>query len=78
MEITKEGWVFDPQEGQKIQGKYIFGEKISVSEDELKFSLGGNDIQFKETESKESIIVGIIIAIVSLGAAIFYLKGYKK
>ena len=78
IEITKEGWVFDPQEGQKIQGKYIFGENTSVSEDELKFSLGGNDIQFKETESKESIIVGIIIAIVSLGAAVFYLKGYKK
>ena len=78
LEITKAGWVFDPQEGQKIQGKYIFGENTSVSEDELKFSLGGNDIQFKETESKESIIVGIIIAIVSLGAAIFYLKGYKK
>ena len=78
MEITKKGWVFDPQEGQKIQGKYIFGENTSVSEDELKFSLGGNDIQFKETESKESIIVGIIIAIVSLGAAVFYLKGYKK
>ena len=78
IEITKQGWVFDPQEGQKIQGKYIFGENTSVSEDELKFSLGGNDIQFKETESKESIIVGIIIAIVSLGAAVFYLKGYKK
>ena len=78
IEITKAGWVFDPQEGQKIQGKYIFGENTSVSEDELKFSLGGNDIQFKETESKESIIVGIIIAIVSLGAAVFYLKGYKK
>ena len=78
IEITKKGWVFDPQEGQKIQGKYIFGENTSVNEDELKFSLGGNDIQFKETESKESIIVGIIIAIVSLGAAVFYLKGYKK
>ena len=78
IEITKQGWVFDPQEGQKIQGKYIFGENTSVSSNELKFSLGGNDIQFKETESKESIIVGIIIAIVSLGAAVFYLKGYKK
>ena len=78
IEITKEGWVFDPQEGQKIQGKYIFGENTSVSSNELKFSLGGKDIQFKETESKESIIVGIIIAIVSLGAAVFYLKGYKK
>ena len=78
IEITKQGWVFDPQEGQKIQGKYIFGENTSINANELKFSLGGNDIQFKETESKESIIVGIIIAIVSLGAAVFYLKGYKK
>jgi hypothetical protein len=77
-EITKKGWVFDPQEGQQIQGKYIFGESASVNENELEFSLGGSNIQFKETESSESIIVVTIIAIVSVGAAIFYLKGYKK
>jgi hypothetical protein len=77
-EITKKGWVFDPQEGQQIQGKYIFGESTSVNENELEFSLGGSNIQFKETESSESIIVVTIIAIVSVGAAIFYLKGYKK
>ena len=77
-EITKKGWVFDPQEGQQIQGKYIFGESTSVNENELEFSLGGSNIQFKETESSESIIVVTIIVIVSVGAAIFYLKGYKK
>ena len=77
-EITKKGWVFDPQEGQQIQGKYIFGESTSVNENELEFSLGGSNIQFEETESIESIIVVTIIAIVSVGAAIFYLKGYKK
>jgi len=77
-EITKKGWVFDPQEGQQIQGKYIFGESVLVNENELEFSLGGSNIQFKETESSESIIVVTIIAIVSVGAAIFYLKGYKK
>ena len=27
-DITKEGWIFDPEEGQRIQGKYIFGEEI--------------------------------------------------
>jgi len=77
-EITKKGWVFDPEEGQQIQGKYIFGESTSVNKNELEFSLGGSNIQAKETESDESIIVVAIIAIVSIGAAVFYLKGYKK
>jgi hypothetical protein len=77
-EITKKGWIFDPEEGQKIQGKYIFGESVSINENELKFSLGGSNLQSKEIEFDESIIVVIIIAIVSIGAAIFYLKGYKK
>ena len=76
MEITKKGWIFDPQKGETIQGKYIFGESTSVNENELKFSLGGNNLQSKEAD--ESIAVVIIITIVSIGAAIFYLKGYKK
>tara|TARA_B110000438_G_scaffold223989_1_gene217704 strand:- start:38 stop:511 length:474 start_codon:yes stop_codon:yes gene_type:complete len=77
-EITKKGWIFDPQEGEQIQGKYIFGESKSVNENELKFSLGGNSNQTKETEPEESIIIVIIITIISIGVAIFYLKGYKK
>jgi hypothetical protein len=77
-EITKNGWIFDPQKGEKIQGKYIFGENTSINENELKFSLGGSNLQSKEIELDESIIVAIIIAIVSIGAAMFYLKGYKK
>ena len=78
IEITKKGWVFDPQKGEHIQGKYIFGESISINENELKFSLGGNNLEYKGNELDESIIVVIIITIVSIGAAIFYLKGYKK
>ena len=84
-EITKKGWIFDPQRGEQIQGKYIFGESTSINEDELKFSLVVNDIQSKETELNKSAIeldestaVVIIITIVSIGVAIFYLKGYKK
>ena len=77
-ELTKNGWIFDPQKGKTIQGKYIFGESTSVNENELKFSLGGNNLQSKEIELDESIAVVIIITIVSIGAAIFYLKGYKK
>jgi len=80
-DITKEGWIFDPEEGQRIQGKYIFGEKVSVNKEELKFSLGGSqlqNIQSEIVEFDESIVVVIIITIVSIAAAIFYLKGYKK
>ncbi len=75
-DITKEGWIFDPQEGQRIQGKYIFGEETSVSKEKLKFSLGNN--QVIQPEFDESIIVVIIISIVAIAAALFYLKGYKK
>jgi len=77
-EITKEGWIFDPQKGEQIQGKFIFGERSSISEEELQFSLGGDNIKYEEPETDESIIVVGIIAIVSIGVAIFYLKGYKK
>lgn len=77
-DISKEGWVFDPEEGQRIQGKYIFGEKASVSKEELKFSLGGAQLQVKKVEFDESIVVVIIITIVAIAAALFYLKGYKK
>ena len=78
LDITKEGWVFDPKEGQRIQGKYIFGEKIIVSNQELEFSLGGEKLQAVKLEVDESIIVVIIITIVAIAAAMFYLKGYKK
>ena len=77
-DLTNEGWIFDPQKGEQIQGKFIFGERDSINEDELKFSLGGDNIKYEETQSDESIIVVAIIAVVSIGAAIFYLKGYKK
>ncbi len=77
IDVKKDGWIFDPQEGQLIQGKYIFGEKTSVSGDDLKFSLGGKEPTRKPVLD-ESIIVLIIITIVAIAAAVFYLKGYKK
>ncbi len=80
-DITKDGWIFDPEEGQRIQGKYIFGEKVSANKEELKFSLGGTqlqNIQSEAVEFDESIVVVIIITIVAIATAIFYLKGYKK
>ena len=76
-EITKEGWVFDPKNGTQIQGKYLFGESESVNENDLKFSLGQNNLESKKTESEDFVVIAII-GIISIGVAIFYLKGYRK
>ncbi len=78
-EVTKDGWVFDPEEGKIIQGKYIFGEKPSISKNELIFSIGnGTNPMEKPIQFDDSIIIVIIITAIAIGAAIFYLKGYKK
>ena len=80
-EITKEGWIFDPEQGKRIQGKYIFGERTSINKDELVFSLGGSELVAPKnigTSFDESIIIVIIITCVAIAAAVFYLKGYKK
>ena len=77
-DIKNQGWIFDPQEGERIQGKYIFGEETSISADKLKFSLEGNNTESKKAESDESIVVVVIITIVAIAAVLFYLKGYKK
>ncbi|KAF6247140.1 hypothetical protein C6990_05530 [Nitrosopumilus sp. b3] len=80
-DISEKGWIFDPQEGQRIQGKYIFGKDTTISKQELEFSLGGEQLQNKQAEKiefDESIVVVIIITVVAIAAAVFYLKGYKK
>ncbi len=77
-DVTKKGWVFEPEEGKRIQGKYIFGKDTTVSKDELRFSLGGTSLQAKGPTFDESTTVAIIITIVAIAAAVFYLKGYRK
>lgn len=80
-EISKPGWVFDPEKGVKVQGKYIFGDTKSVKADEVTFSLGGKHLQATKdivTQFDESTIVVIIITIVAIFAAVYYLKGYRK
>lgn len=79
IEITKKGWVFDPQEGERIQGKYIFGEDNIITTNDLEFSLEGDEIPpIEGPKFDDSIIILGIIIIGGIGAAIFFLKGYKK
>lgn len=78
--ITEQGWIFDPEQGQRIQGKYIFGEDTSVNKESLEFTLG--DVKFERPQNiiefDESIVVVIIISIIAVASALFYLKGYRK
>jgi hypothetical protein len=77
-EINKKGWIFDPEEGERIQGKYIFGQESSIFENDLVFSLNGDKSTFPaETTLDDSIII-LVIIIGGIGAAVFFLKGYKK
>jgi len=77
-DVSKDGWIFDPQEGQTIQGKYIFGNETSISKEKLKFSLGNSELVEPKAEFDESIVIVIIISIIAIVAAIFFLKGFKK
>lgn len=74
-DLSISGWVFDPESGNMIDGKYLFGQEFSVAKNDLLFSIGSASIQGLELD--ESIIV-IIIVIAAGSAAIFFFKGFKK
>jgi len=77
-EISKKGWIFDPEKGERIQGKYIFGKETSIFENDLIFSLEGDETAPSETTLDESIVILVVIIIGGIAAALFFLKGYKK
>ena len=78
--ISEPGWIFDPEEGQRIQGKYIFGEETIIDKETLEFTLGDVQIEQPVTnmEVDESIVIVVIISIIAIASALFYLKGYRK
>ena len=76
-EFTK-GWVFDPDTGEKIQGKFIFGKELSINSNDLEFYLENDIDKVQENPFDESLVILIIIIIGGAGAAVFFLKGYKK
>jgi hypothetical protein len=78
-EITRQGWIFDPEEGERVQGKYIFGQETTIHANDLIFSLGDDDPTISTpTTIDESIVILAIIIIGGVAAAVFFLKGYKK
>jgi hypothetical protein len=52
-DIQESGWFFTSKTGQKIDGRYLFGQESSVSKNDLAFSIGSyseNDIEIKEVK----------------------------
>lgn len=77
-DLTKSGWFFNSESGQRIEAMYLFGEQFSAKRDDLILTLSGtNTAPSIEVGGYEAyILVGI--GIVAAAAAVFYLKGFKS
>ena len=79
-DLKQEGWVPN-QDVDVKEVVFLFGEKSSVNNNELQVTLlsaQNEEVPQIDTGVDESIIIVIIIAIGAIGAAIFFLKGYRK
>jgi len=90
-DLVEKGWFFTSTSYDAIDARFLFGTSNTVNADELVMELsawdmqGENDsfsteninIRIQNTEGEQYAILAVII-IVAIGAAIFYLKGYKR
>ena len=85
-DFRNDGWFFDQEEGNKIDGTYFFGKKFSVSKNDLVFTLSslndtgsvknGSSIEIRDTDYTQILVlIGIVIA--GAGAIIYFFKGFK-
>ena len=86
-DVSKKGWFFESHSYDKIDARFLFGESRSVTADELIINIESWDIQNGEsfpidgiqaTENDEGYVILVAIVIAAIGAALFYLKGYKR
>jgi len=90
-DLVEKGWFFTSTSNNAIDARFLFGQSDSVTADELVMEIDTWDIQnvddsflidninvrVQNTEGEQYIILAAII-IAAIGAAIFYLKGYKR
>ena len=90
-DLGEEGWFFTSTSYDAIDVRFLFGTSDVVTADDLVMEIGTWDIQAGEdsfsteniivraenTEGEQYIILTAII-IAAVGAAVFYLKGYKR
>ena len=71
-DLTKNGWLFDPDSGDQIVGKYLFGKTFEVNKNDLKLTIS-NSIQSGPPIDNSLYILGGI-AMAAAVAIFFYLK----
>lgn len=71
-DLTKNGWLFDPDSGDMVVGKYLFGKTFEVSKNDLKLTI--SDSTQSETPVDNSLYILAGIAIAAVAAIFFYLK----
>lgn len=71
-DLTKNGWLFDPDSGDQIVGKYLFGKTFEVNKNDLKLTIS-NSIQSGPPIDNSLYILGGI-AVAAAVAIFFYLK----
>lgn len=80
-DLSIKGWIFDPESGNVIDGKYLFGKDVSVNKNDLVFTLDSAGIKPMNSNSSpmlNELIIVVIIVIAAGGAAAFFFKGFKK
>ena len=90
-DLLEKGWFFASTSNDAIDARFLFGQLDSVTADELVMEIDAWDIQSgddsflidninvgtQNIEGEQYIILAVIV-IAAIGAAIFYLKGYKR
>ncbi|MGH9999285.1 MAG: hypothetical protein ACRD90_05435, partial [Nitrosopumilaceae archaeon] len=79
-DLTKNGWLFDPDSGDQIIGKYLFGETVEVTNQDLKFSVGDLSSPVQTTtgiHADNSLYILIGIGIGAGVAIVWYLKNIR-
>jgi hypothetical protein len=75
-DLSKNGWYFESESGEKIDAMYLFGDGFSASRQDLTLIIGDSNELSTEDFDETYILIGIGAA--AAGAAAFYLKGIKK
>jgi hypothetical protein len=83
-DLTKPGWIIDPESGQKISAVYLFGTTTSVTNDQSSLTLGNAPVQGQPTQNNTTTITPVakhsndystyaLIGIIAAGAVAIYI-----
>ncbi len=74
-DLSKSGWFFNSESGQKIDAVYLFGTEFSATSDDLAITFGEQEENPEMKFDESYILIGIGVA--AAAAAAYYLKGFR-